>query len=48
MAALMPFLDQDSSLISVFAESDALIRRKALAPNQKVGDLTEYIRLERF
>lgn len=48
LPALKPFADQDSSLISVFSESDALIRRKANAPALKAGERVEYVRLDRF
>jgi molybdopterin molybdotransferase len=40
--------DQDSSLVSVFANADALIRRPAGAPGAAVGDVVEILRLERL
>jgi molybdopterin molybdotransferase len=42
-----PFPDQDSSLVSVFAEADALLRRPAGGGPLSVGDLVQTLRLER-
>jgi molybdopterin molybdotransferase len=41
------FADQDSSLVTVFAQADALLRRPANAPAAGVGELVEILRLER-
>ncbi|ESQ81123.1 gephyrin-like molybdotransferase Glp [Asticcacaulis sp. YBE204] len=46
--SLKPFADQDSSLIAVFSQSDALIRRSANAPMLPAGDVAEYVRLDRY
>jgi molybdopterin molybdotransferase len=43
-----PFRDQDSSLVSVFAAADALLRRPAGAPAAGVGEVVEVLRLERL
>jgi molybdopterin molybdotransferase len=43
-----PFSDQDSSLVSVFAAADALLRRPAGAGPAAVGDVVEVLRLERL
>lgn len=43
-----PFRDQDSSLVSVFAAADALLRRPANAPAAEAGDVVEALKLERF
>lgn len=43
-----PFPDQDSSLVSVFAEADALIRRAAGAPALGRGEIVETLRLARL
>ncbi|MDC7682712.1 molybdopterin molybdotransferase MoeA [Asticcacaulis sp. BYS171W] len=45
---LKPFADQDSSLIAVFSQSDALIRRPANAPALQRGEMAEYVRLDRY
>lgn len=45
--ALMPFADQDSALIQVFAGADALIVRPALAEASLPGDLVAFIELGR-
>lgn len=45
--AALPYRDQDSSLVSVFAVADALLRRPAHAPASAVGDLVEVLRLDR-
>jgi molybdopterin molybdotransferase len=42
-----PFRDQDSSLIAVFAASDALLRRPADAPAAAVGEVVEALPLAR-
>ena len=42
-----PFADQDSSLVSVFAASDALIRRPAAAPASPPGAVVEALALSR-
>jgi molybdopterin molybdotransferase len=39
--------DQDSSLVTVFAAADALLRRRANAPAEKAGALVEILRLNR-
>lgn len=43
-----PMRDQDSSLVKVFAEADALLRRPADAPPAAAGDLVEALPLERL
>jgi molybdopterin molybdotransferase len=43
-----PFGDQDSSLVSVFAAADSLLRRRALAPAIAPGDLVEVLPLARL
>ena len=40
--------DQDSSLVSVFAHADALIRREAEAPAAEVGTVVDILRLGRL
>jgi len=42
-----PFPDQDSSLVTVFARADALLRRPAGAAPLAEGDLVETLRLDR-
>jgi molybdopterin molybdotransferase len=42
------FADQDSSLVSVFARADCLIRRPSGAPPAKGGDVVGVLRLERL
>ena len=42
-----PFPDQDSSLVTVLAASDALLRRLPGAPASKAGDTVDILRLER-
>ena len=42
-----PFPDQDSSLVSVFARADALLRRAIGAPAAATGDLIEVLPLRR-
>jgi molybdopterin molybdotransferase len=42
-----PYRDQDSSLISVFAASDALLRRQAGAPALSAGEAVEALPLSR-
>ena len=43
-----PFADQDSSLVTVFAASDALLRRPADAPTADAGEVVEVLRLGRL
>ena len=43
-----PLSDQDSSLVTVFAEADALLRRPAGAGAAAAGDVVEILRLDRF
>jgi len=43
-----PFSDQDSSLISVFARTGALVRLASHAPAVAVGGLVDILRLERL
>ncbi len=43
-----PFSDQDSSLIAVFAEADALLRRPAGAGKAEAGDGVDCLRLHRL
>jgi molybdopterin molybdotransferase len=43
-----PFPDQDSSLVTVFAEADALLRRPARAGPSPAGSLAEVLMLERL
>lgn len=43
-----PFPDQESSLVSVFAAADCLIRRPIGAAPADVGERVEVLRLERF
>jgi molybdopterin molybdotransferase len=45
---ITPFSDQDSSLVTVFASADALLRRLADAPAVKAGEVVEVLRLERL
>jgi len=42
-----PFPDQESSLVTVFAQADALVRRPAGSPAGAVGEIVEALRLER-
>ncbi len=42
-----PYRDQDSSLVSVFAAADALLRRPGGAPALQAGDLVEILPLAR-
>ena len=42
-----PYRDQDSSLVSVFAAADALLRRAANAQALAAGDLVEVLPLAR-
>jgi molybdopterin molybdotransferase len=42
------FLDQDSSLIAVFAEADALLRRPVGAPAAAAGEIVETLPLDRL
>ncbi len=42
-----PFPDQDSSLVTVFARADALLRRPADGPPLAEGDVVETLRLDR-
>ncbi|MHB8283531.1 MAG: molybdopterin molybdotransferase MoeA [Caulobacteraceae bacterium] len=43
-----PFLDQDSSLVSVFARSNALMRRAQDAPAAAMGAVVDVLRLDRL
>jgi molybdopterin molybdotransferase len=43
----VPFADQDSSMVALFAQSDALLRRGAAAPAVGKGGLVEVLPLER-
>ncbi len=45
--SVTPFPDQDSSLVTVFARADALLRRPADAPPLAAGDVVETFRLDR-
>jgi molybdopterin molybdotransferase len=45
--SVRPYRDQDSSLVSVFAASDALMRRLAGAPAAAAGDVVEVLPLSR-
>ncbi|MDP3659900.1 gephyrin-like molybdotransferase Glp [Phenylobacterium sp.] len=45
--AVLPYRDQDSSLITVFAQADALLRRQAGAPAAAAGDLVDVLALSR-
>ena len=45
--SVLPYRDQDSSLVSVFAASDALMRRLAGAPAATAGDVVEVLPLSR-
>jgi molybdopterin molybdotransferase len=45
--AIGPYRDQDSSLVSVFAASDALLRRPAGAPALAAGEVVEALPLAR-
>ncbi len=47
LVTVRPFADQDSSLVSVFAVSDALLRRTAGAGPAEAGDVVEVLVLER-
>jgi molybdopterin molybdotransferase len=42
-----PYRDQDSSLVSVFAVSDALLRRAPNAPPAAAGDVADILPLAR-
>ena len=44
---IRPYRDQDSSLVSVFAASDALLRRAAGAPAAAAGEVVEALPLSR-
>jgi molybdopterin molybdotransferase len=44
----MPFPEQDSSMVGVLAQADALLRRPIDAPAAKAGDLVEVLRLDRL
>jgi molybdopterin molybdotransferase len=44
---VMPYRDQDSSLVSVFAASDALMRRLAGAQAAEAGSVVEVLPLSR-
>ena len=43
-----PFADQDSSLVTVFAQADALAMRPADSPAAEAGEVVEVLRLERL
>ena len=43
-----PLKDQDSSLVTIFAQADALVRRARQAPAASVGDAVEILLLNRF
>ena len=45
--SVLPFRDQDSSLVSVFAAADALLRRQPGAPAAEAGSLAEVLPLSR-
>ena len=45
--SVTPYGDQDSSLVSVFAAANALLRRRSNAPALDVGDLTDILPLAR-
>jgi molybdopterin molybdotransferase len=47
-AVATPFADQESSLVTVFAESTALLRRPAGAPAADAGDAVAVLRLARL
>jgi molybdopterin molybdotransferase len=47
MVSALPYRDQDSSLVSVFAVSDALLRRGAGVPPAGAGDIVEVLPLAR-
>ena len=44
---VQPYRDQDSSLVTVFAAADALLRRAAGAPAAEAGDVVEVLPLAR-
>jgi molybdopterin molybdotransferase len=44
---IRPYRDQDSSLVSVFAAADALLRRLAGAPAASAGEVVEALPLAR-
>jgi molybdopterin molybdotransferase len=46
-AVVTPYRDQDSSLVSVFAAADALMRRLSNAPAAAAGDVVEALPLSR-
>ena len=46
--SVTPFADQDSSLVSVFAAADALLRRLSGAPAAEAGDLMDILPLRRL
>ncbi len=43
-----PLWDQDSSLVTVFAKADGLLRQPAKAPAAPAGEMVEVMRLERL
>ena len=45
---ISPLKDQDSSLVTIFAQADALVRRARQAPASKVGDVVEILILDRL
>jgi molybdopterin molybdotransferase len=46
-ASVTPYRDQDSSLVSVFAAADALMRRRSGAPAAAAGEVVEVLPLSR-
>lgn len=48
MAVAIPFRDQDSSLVSVFAKADALVCQPADSDGLEVGSLVQILRLNRL
>jgi molybdopterin molybdotransferase len=47
-ALATPFTDQDSALVSVFAQADALVRRPPGAPALGAGEPVEVLLLDRL
>jgi molybdopterin molybdotransferase len=46
--AATPLTDQDSSLVTVFAEAEALLRRGAGADAIDAGEIADVLRLDRL
>ena len=44
----LPLRDQDSSLVTIFAEADALLRRAPHAPVAAAGAIVEVLILDRL